>query len=129
MTIRALELALVVEHADAVFEPGGRLSGVASWTAPTPPRGMELRLSWTCRGKGGRDRKIVRTVPLVAPLAIERRPFTLELPSAPYTFDGVLISLSWTLELVASPGEEKTSVALTIAPAGPPLKLESARVR
>jgi hypothetical protein len=119
-------LALSLENADAVFEPGARLAGVASWSAPMPPRGLELRLVSVCKGKGGRDLKIAQTVPLGTPRAAEERPFSLTLPLAPYTFAGALISLSWTLELVASPGEETVSVALTVAPGGVPLVLAPA---
>ncbi|MDB4982222.1 MAG: hypothetical protein JWM82_2974 [Myxococcales bacterium] len=121
-------LALALEKADAVFAPGARLTGVASWTAPTPPRALELRLLYVCSGKGGRDLKIVQTVPLVAPRAAEARAFSLTLPLAPFSFTGALVSLAWTLELVASPGEDKVSVALTLAPAGEPLVLAPARL-
>jgi hypothetical protein len=38
------------------------------------------------------------------------------LPPAPYSFRGVLVSLVWTLELVALPGEEKAVVELIVAP-------------
>jgi hypothetical protein len=127
--VTAPALALALDRPDAAFEPGARLTGVASWTAAAPPRGLELRLSWACRGKGGRDLKIAQTVPLASPGAAEQRPFALDLPSAPYSFQGTLISLCWTLELVALPGEEKARVELTIAPGGAPVVLESISAR
>ena len=109
-------LGLELEQGRTVFEPGGRVSGVAAWSAGVVPLGMELRLIWATHGPGGRDFTIAETIPLRKPLAAERRPFIFTLPMAPYSFRGSLISLAWTLELVAQPGEEKALVELTVAP-------------
>jgi hypothetical protein len=105
-----------LDEGRAFFEPGARVNGVATWSAPVAPRGIELRLIWTTHGPGGRDLKIADTIRFAGPRAAERRPFIFTLPLAPYSFRGSLISLAWTLELVALPGEEKTVVALTVAP-------------
>jgi hypothetical protein len=110
----ALELQL--EDASAAFDPGARVAGVARWTAPVAPRGIELRLIWTLQGKWERDLRIADTIALPDPQASERRPFFLTLPRQPYSFRGTLLALEWTLELVALPGEEKTSVSLVLAP-------------
>jgi hypothetical protein len=112
----ALTLELALEHGRTAFEPGARLGGVAAWSAPVVPRGMELRLSWTLTGKGGRDLHLVETLPIPAPAAVERRPFVLTLPSQPYSFRGALLTLVWSLALVALPGEETARVNLVIAP-------------
>lgn len=111
-----IALELVLEHGRTAFEPGARLSGVASWSAQTAPLGLELRVIWASQGPGGRDFTIAETIPFHAPLAVERRPFIFTLPGGPYTFTGCLISLAWTLQLVALPGEEKTQVGITVAP-------------
>jgi hypothetical protein len=110
----ALELRL--EHGESAFEPGARVSGVAGWTARTAPTRLELELVWCAQSAAGRDVRIVETVTFDEPLADERRPFILALPAAPYSFRGALISLSWSLELTAHPGQERIRVALTIAP-------------
>ena len=109
-------MALELDQGRAVFEPGASVRGVATWSVPMVPHGMELRLIWATLGPGGRDFTIAATIPLARPLAKERRPFVLKLPTAPYSFQGSLISLAWTLELVALPGEEKVRVDLTMAP-------------
>jgi hypothetical protein len=116
VTDGALELRLELDDAQASFAPGARVTGVASWKGGRPPTGMELQLSWAATGWGGRDLKIVDTVPLASPLPEERRPFIVALPDGPFTFQGALIALAWKLELVALPGDEKASVALTIGP-------------
>jgi hypothetical protein len=117
-----LELALA--HGRTGFEPGSELAGVAAWSGPAPPRGIELRLSWTARGHGGRDRRIVEIISFPAPRAVERRPFWLTLPAGPYSFVGTLVSLSWWLELVCQPGEAKATIEIAIAPGREPLVLE-----
>jgi len=111
-----ISLALQLEDAGTAFEPGARLGGVARWTSPIAPRGMELRLIWVLQGKWERDIRIAQTIALPDPQASERRPFFLTLPRAPYSFRGTLLVLEWTLELVALPGEEKASVGLVLAP-------------
>jgi hypothetical protein len=111
-----ITLELALEHGRTAFEPGGRVGGVASWSASSPPPGMELRLSWTLTSKGGRDLRIADTIPLPEPGASERRPFVLTLPSGPYSFRGALLTLAWTLDLVALPGEESARVNLVVAP-------------
>jgi hypothetical protein len=116
VTARGFALALELEQGRAIFEPGPRVSGVAVWSGPVARAGMELRLIRVSRGPGGRDLTIAETIAFSEPLAAERRPFIFTLPTAPYSFRGSLISLTWTLELVALPGEEKAVVELTVAP-------------
>jgi hypothetical protein len=122
-------LELRLEDGRTVFEPGGRVTGVAAWSARRAPPGVELRLSWAVRGPGGRDLKIAETIPFRQPLASERRPLSLTLPLGPYSFRGSLISLEWVLELVALPGEEKVGVALTVAPGQQTIDLRRASAR
>lgn len=123
MSRTGVNLELVLAHDRTGFEPGAELVGVAAWSGPAPPRGMELRLSWTARGRGGRDFRIVESVPFAAPRAAERRPFSLTLPTGPYSFIGTLLSLSWRLELVCQPGEERAGIEIAIAPGRAPLAL------
>ena len=125
MSAPRIALELTLEDGRIGFEPGARLTGVAAWSAPSPPRGMELRLSWAMHGRGGRDFKIAGTIPLPAPAASERRPFILTLPEGPYSFRGRLLALVWTLELVALPGEEKTHLDLIVAPGHETIELRT----
>ena len=118
MSERPIDLRLTLDDERASFAPGARLDGVAGWTAPRVPRGLELRLIWTLTGKGGRDFKIADTMPLPNPAAAERRRFKLTLPDAPFSFRGALLTLVWSLELVALPGEEKARLELVVAPDG-----------
>lgn len=118
MTAPAPKLELTLDGGRTAWEPLARVAGVAAWSSPVAPRGMELRLSWALRGKGGRDYKIAHTIALPHPAAVERRSFLLTLPAGPYSFRGALLSLDWTLELVALPGEEKARLDMVVAPGG-----------
>ncbi len=121
---RTITLTLALEQGIAAFEPGARVRGVASWSAVVKPSGMELRLVRETRGPGGRDFKIAETVPLPEPLAaVDRRPFAIDLPNGPFSFQGGLISLVWTLQLVALPGQETTSASIVVAPDARALEL------
>jgi hypothetical protein len=116
MTDATLALELHLDHGQSSFEPGVRVSGVAGWAARSVLTKLELDLIWTSIGAGGRDLKIVETVTFADPQPTERRPFIIALPSAPYSFRGALISLSWALELTAYPGGDKARLDLTVAP-------------
>ena len=121
---RTITLTLALEQGIAAFEPGARVRGVASWSAVVKPSGMELSLVRETRGPGGRDFKIAETVPLPEPLAaVDRRPFAIDLPNGPFSFQGGLISLVWTLQLVALPGQETTSASIVVAPDARALEL------
>jgi hypothetical protein len=116
--LAAQKLELTLEGDRTAWEPAARVNGVATWSSPIAPRGMELRLSWSLQGRGGRDLKIADTIPFLNPTAAERRTFVLTLPAGPYSLKGRLVALTWALELVALPGEEKARVDLVIAPGG-----------
>jgi hypothetical protein len=118
VTAALVEVELRLDHGQSSFEPGARVSGVAGWAARggAPLTRLELDLSWSAQSVGGRDLKIVETVTFGDPQPEERRPFIFALPEAPYSFQGALISLSWSLELTAHPGHEKARLEVTIAP-------------
>jgi hypothetical protein len=125
VTGRSIELALTLDDERTAFEPGARVSGVAAWSARAAPLAMELRLTRAVRGPGGRDFTIAETVSLPKPLAVERRLFTFTLPTGPYSFHGDLISLTWAFELVASPGDDKVRLEITLAPGAREIDLSS----
>jgi hypothetical protein len=100
------------------FRPGEELTGAAGWELDKPPKSVEIRLIWFTRGKGTEDVGLVETVRLEQPLAAEARPFRFQLPPAPYSFSGKLISLAWALELVALPSKQSTRFEFVLGPDG-----------
>lgn len=106
------------------FSPGDHLEGAAGWQLDQPPQSVEVRLLWFTRGKGTEDAEVVDTVRFDQPQAADARPFTFQLPVAPYSFSGKLISLIWVVELVALPGKQAARVEFVLAPEGREVTLE-----
>ena len=100
------------------FQPGEELLGAAGWKLDHPPRSIEVRLIWFTRGTGTEDAGLVDTVRFDQPKAAEARPFRFQLPDAPYSFSGNLITLTWALELVVLPGNESKRFEFVLGPAG-----------
>lgn len=88
------------------FEPGEELAGNASWGSDKRIDRLELRLFWFTRGKGIEDAGMAQTLRFEQPLPQETRAFQFQLPDAPYSFSGQLISLVWALELIGYPSKD-----------------------
>lgn len=117
------ELKIASREERVAFEPGEEITGAVYWKLDQPPDGLELRLFWYTRGKGGEDADTVETLHFDNPLQEEARPFRFNLPESPYSFSGKLISLTWALELVALPSNDVTRLDIVIAPGGREVEL------
>jgi hypothetical protein len=98
------------------FEPGETIEVAAEWQLESEAESIELRLVWYTRGKGETDVSVVERVPFEFPSLSESRTATIRLPMAPYSFSGKLISLCWSLELVADDDEASHRLDITVAP-------------
>jgi len=110
------ELHLDVEEGRTWWLPGTTLAGTARWRLETDPEAVELRLIWLTSGKGTRDVGLVDRLRFERPGLAGEHTFELHLPEGPYSFSGTLVSLQWSLELVAEPGEDSTRLDLVISP-------------
>ena len=112
------QLAINLADGRTAFWPGETIDVEAGWDTDQPVESAELRLVWYTRGKGNEDVSVVETITIenAAARGYEKR--QLELPLAPYSFSGKIVSLVWALELVLLPGGESTRVDITIAPQG-----------
>lgn len=84
----------------AAFRPGDTVEAVARWILPIIPKTFEARLFWFTRGKGSEDVSVVETIAF-HPTREGERTVRFRLPEAPYSFSGVLITLTWAIEIVA----------------------------
>ncbi|HWB61125.1 MAG TPA: hypothetical protein VG733_16710 [Chthoniobacteraceae bacterium] len=119
------ELKIAVRKQPPQFQPGEEIAGAAQWQLKHPPKTVEVRLLWRTLGRGIEDACVVSTVQFDAPLADDTHPFTLVAPDAPYSFAGSLITLQWSLELVALPSKKNAHIDIVIAPGGAPVDLRS----
>jgi hypothetical protein len=114
-----MSVSIETANGRRAFRPGDRIEGTASWNFTDEPRSVELHLFWYTQGKGTQDVEIVQTVAFDNPGAVDSRGYTVELPVAPYSFSGKLISLLWALEVVAEPGDEEVGrLEITVSPTG-----------
>jgi hypothetical protein len=106
------------------YLPGETVEGVAFWELAASPQSVEVRLYWRTHGKGTVDLEIVRNVKF-SPVGLQdRRPFRLELPAAPYSVSGKLISIGWGVELVTEPAGEAANVEIVLSPTGEEVRLD-----
>ncbi len=57
-------------------------------------------------------------IPYEEPLRNDTRRFSLQAPNGPYSFNGKLMSLRWTLGLVAHPEGTLARLPITVSPTG-----------
>jgi hypothetical protein len=141
------DLTLHLER--TAFRPGEELSGEVSWDLGEPPAGGELRLRWDTSGKGDPESAVVGTVPLAelprvpdasgasgahpyragttagdevpALEARDRRRFRFRLPERPYSLSGKLLTVTWSVEVIAGSAERRSTIVLS--PSGREMKL------
>jgi hypothetical protein len=79
-----------------------------------PYTAVSLVLVWTTEGKGERDRGQVSLplFPAGPSTPPEILPFELRMPAGPWSYDGVLIKIRWTMQLFAGDGTERALPAL-----------------
>jgi hypothetical protein len=118
--------SLQIDLESSVHRPGEQLRGQCSWELEQAVDAIEVRLFWHTSGKGTRDVGIVATQRFAAPGLRGSRAFAFDLPDGPYSFSGKLITLSWTVEIVALPGDEGVSADFVLSPTGTEVQLSAA---
>lgn len=108
--------SLTIADGRQAFEPGETIQIVAEWSCRQAPERAELQLLWFTRGKGDTDRALVQSIPLDAPQAAERRTIELQLPEAPYSFSGTLISLVWAVRLELFGAAKSKQLDIVVSP-------------
>jgi hypothetical protein len=106
------------------YLPGETIEGVAFWELATTPEFLEVRLYWRTQGKGTVDLEIVRNMKFTQVGLQDRRPFRLDVPAAPYSVSGKLISIVWGVELVSEPEGEAANIDVVISPTGEEVRLD-----
>jgi hypothetical protein len=108
-------------HLDAQppeFSPGSAMTGNVAWQIDSAAKVIELRLFWYTQAIKQRDAQIVDTMRIDDPQISGRRNFSFHLPAGPYSFQGKIIKLTWSLALVMEPGGIATSVEFVMGPGG-----------
>ena len=98
------------------FYPQGKLRGTVSWKLDREPKNIEVRLFWYTRGKGNEDVLIVDCDTIETSRMQGEKAFQFDLPEAPYSFSGKLISLVWGIEVFANPSIECQRELFVLSP-------------
>lgn len=110
------EIAASLTDDRTTYRVGERVEGRALWVFATPPEAVEVRLFWRTSGKGDDELGVVAVHRIDSPDIAGEEAFALELPTRPWTWHGKLISLDWSLEVVALPTEEAFRIDLEVLP-------------
>ena len=110
------QLTIQICDGRIAFNPAETIAVEARWELDADSEALEVRLVWNTSGKGTTDIGVEQTISLDAPGLSGSRQLDVDLPAAPYSFSGKLISLIWALELVALPSGASCRKEITIAP-------------
>ncbi len=119
-------LKLETEGRRAAFAPGEELRGVALWELDREPKSVEVRCFWHTSGSCDEDVGEPRVVAFDAPGSIDRRTFAFLLPEGPYSLQGKLVHISWSLELVVNSGRVSERLDFVLSPTGEAVVLSEA---
>ncbi len=113
----APRLAIRFDDDRTSYSPGETVRGRALWLYDKAPERIEVRLFWYTQGKGDRDLGIADTVEIdCAGAAAGDQPFALQLPDRPWSFQGKLITLTWSVEIVSLPKDEAEDFDIEVGP-------------
>ncbi len=105
------------------FSPGEPLDLTVEWQLTEAARAVSIRLVWYTRGKGDTDVCVVDEHRFENPPTFQRRECSFQLPEAPLSFSGKLVSLIWAVEVVVDPSDESARLDIVVAPEGKEIKL------
>jgi len=109
-------LKILLPDARTAFAIGEMLDVTVSWSLETPSEAIELRLLWNTVGKGDRNLSVENTWKFDQPLNNDKITESIQLPEAPYSFSGKLVSLIWAFELIAFPSGDSVRQEIVISP-------------
>jgi hypothetical protein len=115
-----------LDRADARHYPGEVVSGTVEWVFPHEPLSASVVLRWRTEGKGSPEQHVESVESFGAPHSTDRRSFRLTLPTMPYSFSGSMLSIQWSVDLVARmPRKRRDTVEafriVTMSPTGDPI--------
>ena len=104
-------------------QPFQALKGRVRLTAPSSAQSLELRVFWFTRGRGDEEAEILHRIELNPHQLLSD--FSWELPAAPYSFAGQLITLAWAVEVVDQDEQSLDLVPFLLSPTGEEIQLEA----
>jgi hypothetical protein len=118
-----MDATLFIDLARTSFTPGDLIRGEIFWALDKQPGKIVLSLGWWTEGRGNKDAKLETELEWKTNETAGKESFEMQLPIAPYSFEGHLVALKWALELRAAKGNKSTSLDIIISPTGLPVSL------
>lgn len=113
------------DRSDKVFQPGETISGAVEWSEiPPDAERVEIRLIWYTTGKGTQDVETIEKVEIASPPPTGRERFEFVAPHRPISFSGMLIQLTWAIEVICFPEKDAEQETIIISPVGREIVLE-----
>ena len=100
------------------LRPNEIVGGTVEWSSALPPESAILQLFYFTEGKGSRDVVVQAEEAFAMPLAHDSRSFEFQLPAAPWSFVGRLVSIHWAIELILDhpPRDEVARLPIIVSP-------------
>jgi hypothetical protein len=108
--------SIFIDLEQTQLQPGQAVRGKILWALAKAPKALQLSLGWHTEGRGSCDRKVEAELNWNSEATSGEKPFEFTLPTSPYSFDGTLISLNWTLTLSVKKGKASHELPITVAP-------------
>lgn len=116
LTVKTCQLETHENH--TAYRPGDTILGLANWSCDEPPEAVEVRLFWRTEGKGTTNAEVVDTIRFDRPPAVESQIFEFKAPPGPHSYDGSMLGIVWSLEMIIKPGDHTDRLDITIGPEG-----------
>jgi hypothetical protein len=116
---------IALHRSEGTFLPKDRVAGYARWDLEHAPRWLEVRIAWHTEGKGTKEHTIVGRERWQDLSPNDRRDFVFTLPEMPYTYHGRVLSILWSVDLIAPsrlPWRREERVASAVIIVSPTLR-------
>jgi hypothetical protein len=105
------------------YFPGEHLRGTVNWQLEKEEKQLSVHLLWHTSGESVVNRSSVETLNWESPGRQGERDFTFTLPEGPHSFQGQLITLHWSVEVVARKNKHSEQREFTLSPTGEPIHI------
>lgn len=112
------DVTVTLERSNAVYMPGETITGTVRWQLADAPRRLEVVLFWATEGKGTSDTGVVAEQVHESPRMSGSVDFSFQLPEAPYSFSGQLVTFKWGVEAIFKKEKRHDHAAFVLSPTG-----------
>src|SRR2546422_697510 len=108
--------SITIHGVRASYRPSESVSGSVEWSAGTTPRAIIIKLFWMTSGASPRQVGVVDSYTIERPNPSGTSRFDFRLPEGPWSFEGMLVRLNWSIEAVLLPSKQNTHVLFAMTP-------------